>query len=217
MRHDTEADFSRYLIGKLRQGNFDVTRLESHGTGAGIPDMFVQGNGFDFFAELKNSKRFSGKVAWRPGQQAWFANYRRCHAYEVHGVTLISSERGLYVVPMDKFYEDNKPDVRWFFADGWVKMMDARCIRTLFWCVTRNWRFILDDGLTYAEALRRFWHIFCDKMGFPGNGTDFDPDRVWNSGACYGERLDYTFDADVFRSVLSYVIIDCMRECRALA
>ena len=76
----TEAEFSKALTARLRKEHIRVTRIESHGTGNGIPDMFVDGRGVDTFLELKNDPTISIhnkviKVAWRPGQKAWMFEY----------------------------------------------------------------------------------------------------------------------------------------------
>lgn len=88
----TEAEFSRAIITKLKSENIDVTRLESHGTGVGIPDMFIQGNGHDCFLELKNSK-----IVFRPGQLAWHETYYLKHARRKSVITLVSNQFGLRV------------------------------------------------------------------------------------------------------------------------
>lgn len=77
---DNEVKFSRYFTQKLRDAGFFVQRLESHSTGNGIPDTFIAGYGASTFLEFKNNKSMTVDsvkilVAWRPGQQAWAANY----------------------------------------------------------------------------------------------------------------------------------------------
>ena len=50
--YTSEKNFVSAFCRKLRSYKFDVVRLESHCTGNGIPDAFVQGFGFDLFIEL---------------------------------------------------------------------------------------------------------------------------------------------------------------------
>ena len=45
--YKTEAEFSKALTARLRKEHIRVTRIESHGTGNGIPDMFVDGRGVE--------------------------------------------------------------------------------------------------------------------------------------------------------------------------
>ena len=104
--YESEAKFSRSLIAQMKSIGFDVTRIESHSTGNGIPDMFVEGNGIDFWLELKNSKTDSNKVAWRPGQQAWMRNYFLLHQTKCC-LTLKAMPSGVMVVPMIDTYNDN--------------------------------------------------------------------------------------------------------------
>lgn len=109
---ESEQKFSRYLIGRLKNEGFMCSRIETHGTLNGMPDMFVQGHGMDTFIELKNVKniyvndeRF--KVPWRPGQVAWATVYRNTHSYNVNGFditrcswTFIGCSDGVIALPM---------------------------------------------------------------------------------------------------------------------
>ena len=74
--YKTEHEFSRSFSDRLAKARLMVTRIESHNTGNGIPDMFVCGHGLDTWLELKNDPKLSIKdkqikVAWRPGQIVW--------------------------------------------------------------------------------------------------------------------------------------------------
>lgn len=105
----TERNFIDAFKKKIGS-RMQVIRIESHSTGNGIPDTFVQGLSEDFWIEFKNSKFSKGStvsVPWRPGQQAWAAEYKRAHLTKCT-LTLMSGEDGIYFIPMYKTYKDNK-------------------------------------------------------------------------------------------------------------
>lgn len=90
--YESETKFVSYIKSRLNNAGFDVQRLESHSTGNGIPDMFVQGFGTDCFIELKNVKQSYAwvekhkfiQIAWRPGQIAWAWRYELTHCGKKH-------------------------------------------------------------------------------------------------------------------------------------
>ena len=59
--YNTEHAFSVAFCSKLKKAGLFVTRIESHGTGNGIPDIFVCGRGLDTWLELKNDPKLSIK------------------------------------------------------------------------------------------------------------------------------------------------------------
>lgn len=99
----TEKDFARSLSAKLKKHGYNVTRLESHSTGNGIPDMFVQGHGKDIFLELKNCPKVSVlnqyiKIPYRPGQVAWMYDYYLCHLKKKWCKTVIALCDGYLII-----------------------------------------------------------------------------------------------------------------------
>lgn len=135
---ESEQKFSRYLIGRLKNEGFMCSRIETHGTLNGMPDMFVQGHGIDTFIELKNMKKVSVndkrfKVSWRPGQVAWAAVYRNTHKYNVNGFdiircswTFIGCSDGIIALPMWSNFmlnEVNVSDTR-YTIDKCTKIKD---------------------------------------------------------------------------------------------
>ena len=141
--YDTEAAFSRSLSSKLAHAGLYVQRLESHGTGNGIPDMFIMGHGFDCFLELKNSnKKGSGDricVPWRPGQQAWMHSYYFAHECKKCCVTLMSINSGVVVIPMTKVYENNVVEKAFIVTwDQWSKLQLDQFIRDVSECMVPN-------------------------------------------------------------------------------
>ena len=115
---DSESKFSTYLHRRLNAEGMYVHRLESHGTGNGLPDMFVMGHGDDFFLELKNDKKMTVakakaegiKVDWRPGQQAWALTYRQRHATLEGGklsATIVGVQDGILLIPMKQIFNND--------------------------------------------------------------------------------------------------------------
>lgn len=106
----SEYDFGRSFAGKLKKEGFDVTRIESHTTN-GIPDMFVQGFGTDYWVELKTMtgsiKQGKWKIKWRPGQQAWAKRYLLAHGEFKCTSTLVKLDDGFLFIPMGHYYEGN--------------------------------------------------------------------------------------------------------------
>ena len=106
----SEYDFGRSFAGKLKKEGFDVTRIESHTTN-GIPDMFIQGFGTDYWVELKamsgSIKQGKWKIEWRPGQQAWAKRYLLAHGKLKCSVTLVKLDDGFLFIPMDCYHENN--------------------------------------------------------------------------------------------------------------
>ena len=171
--YKSEAEFSKSLSGRLKQFNFDVTRLESHGTSVGIPDMFVQGHGFDFFLELKNKK-----LEYRPGQKAWHYNYFLRHGREKCVLTVISKSNGIRIVPGIKNWTGNKPDWFWFIDS---KDLSKIPLVSLFHCLTT----VHTDFETYKQAIE--WLAI---MFYPDD-LDYDPDAIWPEDIDINEDFDW--------------------------
>ena len=149
--YKTEAEFSKSLSAKLKKAGFDVTRIESHGTGNGIPDMFVQGHGFDFWLELKN-----GKGTWRPGQVAWHYTYYLLHGKRKCSLTLRSVAQGIEVYPMVST-QPKKFIVSW---EDWSKIN----LEVFFKMITNVW-----TGTTRDCAI-----ALADRFN-----VDYDPEAYW--------------------------------------
>ena len=108
-----EMLFGNWLIRKFtKKYNAMVTRLESHHTANGIPDLFVCGYSSDAFIELKADNKITVsdvkvKVDWRPGQQGWAIDYAINHHYKKNVVTLIGAADGIILVPQDRVYKND--------------------------------------------------------------------------------------------------------------
>lgn len=162
-----EQAFSKALCARLKKEGFMVQRMETHGTGVGVPDIYAIGHGFDVWLELKVHETNSifmdkVKVPWRPGQQAWHLAYRSHMLHKRCGLTLMSCKDGVIVVPMDQVYDKNtviKPQgmdyKRWKNVDlarllnimskPYPKDPQIKTIQqTLVYWVDRNWPIGLD-------------------------------------------------------------------------
>lgn len=112
----SERDFVQYIKNKLK--GISMTRIESGGTGNGIPDMYVVARGYSFWIEFKNMRNDSIKdnewnITWRPGQQAWLLQNTPMYLtkttthYNIN-YTVVGMKDGIVIIPMTKFYTDNR-------------------------------------------------------------------------------------------------------------
>ena len=95
MAWTNEEELGKFLMRKLNSCGMKPIRIETAATLNGMPDMYVMGKGFDYFIELKNmphtsinSKQF--KIQWRPGQQAFALEYKRCRAHVIEPTCLVA-------------------------------------------------------------------------------------------------------------------------------
>lgn len=183
--YSTEHAFSVAFCSKLKKAGLFVTRIESHGTGNGIPDLFVTGTGWDCWIELKNmpDKSIYSKVLtvpWRPGQVAWMFQYfntmcsRNC-------LTIVACCDGVIIIPMIHPFKDRKVynpiGITW---KDWNKI-DIRCV------LNAMSTFICGCS-TFLGLLNKL----CDKF-YPS--IEYDPECLWNP-----DQLDKQVDYKVFNS-----------------
>ena len=185
--YKTEHEFSKSLSDRLTKAGLMVTRIESHNTGNGIPDMFVCGRGLDTWLELKNNPKLSIKdkvikVAWRPGQVAWMYTYFQKHRTK-SCLTLVAVSDGIFIVPMTATFKDHivynpqgisYEDLKWISI---CQVLDAMST----YVVTFN-------CATYLYMLNSFVDEF-----YPG--TDYDPECLFNPG-----MLNEQANIEVFNS-----------------
>ena len=170
--YNNEAAFSKAITTKLTKAGLSVIRIESHSTGNGIPDIFVQGYGKDLWIELKNSKVSCNKdcvtVSWRPGQQAWAYEYYKFHAKKKQTLTLMSDVDGLFIIPMRAIYLNNRVTKPWF--SSYEELKRYNLIRLLIFS-THN----LDYSTcrTYREAIIHWVDNY-----YPDD-CDYDPEVIW--------------------------------------
>ena len=183
-----EHDFSKSLSDRLTKEHIMVTRIESHNTGNGIPDMFVCGRGLDTWLELKNDPKLSIKdkvikVEWRPGQIPWAYTYFQKHTTKC-SLTLVATSDGIFIIPMTKPFKQHTvydPEGISYEDLRWVKLhrvLEAMCT---FWI----WQSTNPDT-TYLDYINTFVEEF-----YPG--IDYDPECLFNP-----DLLDKHVDLEVF-------------------
>lgn len=175
--YSNEASFSRAFTAKLIKAGYSVTRIESHSTGNGIPDMFVQGYGKDFWIELKNSTKNHAKdcvtVNWRPGQQGWSLEYYIFHARKKQTVTLMSDLYGLFIIPIRTNFPRNKVTKPWFISYEELRLYHKSTadLTRLLTFATHNLDY--SSFRTYRDAV-----IFWVEQYYPED-YDYDPEVIW--------------------------------------
>ena len=181
--YNTEHDFSKALCSKLKKAGMFVTRIESHGTGNGIPDLFVAGVGWDCWIELKNmpDKSIYSKVLtvpWRPGQIPWALQY--FNTVCTHNcLTIVACCDGVVIIPMICAFEKHKVynpvGITW---KDWNKINVPRVLNAMSTFIRG-----FDN---YLGLINKLCAVF-----YPG--VDYDPECLWEP--CL---LDYPADYRVF-------------------
>ena len=185
--YKTEHDFSKSLSDRLAKAGLMVTRIESHNTGNGIPDIFVCGRGLDTWLELKNDPKLSIKdkvikVAWRPGQVAWMYTYFQKHRTK-SCLTLVAASDGIFIIPMTAAFKDHtvyNPQSISYEDLKWINIWRVLEAMSTYW--------IKDSDENYLDMLNSFVDEF-----YPG--VDYDPECLFNP-----DMLDKTANAEVFNN-----------------
>lgn len=153
----TEKDFINAFKKKIGS-RMQVIKIESHSTGNGIPDTFVQGLCQDFWIEFKNSKFTKGTdvhVPWRPGQQAWATEYKRTHINKCT-LTLMSGKERIYFIPMYKVYKDDIVENALYMSiDEWNYLKSYQLFKILY-MLTNEPRLTFTPTSTYRELIVDF-------------------------------------------------------------
>lgn len=187
--YKTEHDFSKSFLDRLAKARLMVTRIESHNTGNGIPDIFVCGHGLDTWLELKNDPKLSIKdkqikVAWRPGQIVWMYTYFQKHITKCC-LTIVAASDGIFIVPMTSAFKDHivlNPQSISYDDLSWISIRRVLEAMSTYW-LKRN-----GDDRTYLDMLNSFVDEF-----YPG--VDYDPECLFNP-----DMLDKTANIEVFNS-----------------
>lgn len=186
--YKTEHEFSKSLSDRLAKAGLMVTRIESHITGNGIPDMFVCGRrGLDTWLELKNDPKLSIKdkvikVAWRPGQIPWAFTYFQRHITKC-SLTLVAASDGIFIIPMTDTFKEHKvidPQSISYEDLGWIDIPRVLTAMSTYW--------VRDSDKTYLDMLNSFVDEF-----YPG--VDYDPECLFNPW-----RLDKIANTGVFNN-----------------
>lgn len=202
--YNNEAAFSKALTAKLTKAGYSVTRIESHATGNGIPDMFVQGYGNDFWIELKSSTKSHNKdcvtVNWRPGQQGWSMEYYSFHARKKQTLTLMSDANGLFIVPMTAYFPRNKVIKPWFISYNDLSLYCNAAVDLIRLLTFATHNLNYSSCKTYRDAV-----IFWVDYYYP-DGYDYDPEVIWPyenisiDCSCDSELMFYT-QFDLWRNL----------------
>lgn len=200
----TEAEFSKALTARLKREHIRVTRIESHGTGNGIPDMFVDGRGVDTFLELKNDPTLSIhnkviKVAWRPGQKAWMFEYFCKHTLK-NCLTLIACCDGIIIIPMISTFTDDR-----VYNPVGISYEDLKQYRLSRILDAMQTYFVIHDHCVppAAHTYLDYVNAFVDEF-YPD--VDYDPECLLNP-----DLLDKTIDIKVF----NYIKLDMILTLEA--
>ena len=183
--YKTEHEFSKSLSDRLAKAGLMITRIESHNTGNGIPDMFVCGRGLDTWLELKNDPKLSVKdkvikVAWRPGQVAWMYTYFQKHRTK-SCLTLVAASDGIFIIPMTAIYKDHviyNPQSISYEDFKWINIWRVLEAMNTYW--------IKGSDENYLDMINSFVDEF-----YPG--VDYDQECLFNP-----DMLDKTANAEVF-------------------
>ena len=183
--YKTEHEFSKSLSDRLTKAGLMLTRIESHNTGNGIPDMFVCGRGLDTWLELKNDPKLSIKdkvikVAWRPGQVAWMYTYFQKHRTK-SCLTLVAASDGIFIIPMTATFKDHtvyNPQSISYEDFRWINIWRVLEATSVYW--------IKESDENYLSMINSFADEF-----YPG--IDYDPECLFNP-----DLLDKTADIEVF-------------------
>ena len=183
--YKTEHEFSKSLSDRLTKAGLMVTRIESHNTGNGIPDMFVCGRGLDTWLELKNDPKLSIKdkvikVAWRPGQVAWMYTYFQKHRTK-SCLTLVAASDGIFIIPVTATFKDHtvyNPQGICYEDFRWINIWRVLEAMSVYWIKASD-----ENYLSMTNS-------FVDEF-YPG--IDYDPECLFNP-----DLLDKTADIEVF-------------------
>ena len=185
--YKTEHDFSKSFSDRLVKAKLMVTRIESHNTGNGIPDMFVCGRGLDTWLELKNDPKLSIKdkaikVAWRPGQVAWMYTYFQKHMFK-NCLTIVAASDGIFIIPMTKLFNNHivqDPKGISYEDIKWINLSRVLTAMSTYW--------MKGSDENYLDMLNSFVDEF-----YPG--VDYDPECLFNP-----DMLDKTANIEVFNN-----------------
>ena len=183
--YKTEHEFSKSFSDRLAKAGLMVTRIESHNTGNGIPDMFVCGRGLDTWLELKNDTKLSVKdkvikVAWRPGQVAWMYTYFQKHRTK-SCLTLVAASDGIFIIPMTATFKD-----RTVYNPQSISYEDFKWINIWRVLEAMSTYVVTYDCTTYIDMINSFVDMF-----YPG--VEYDPECLFNP-----DLLDRLANIEVF-------------------
>lgn len=174
----TEKDFGKFVMNKLKKDGLVPIRIESASTISGMPDLYVEGAGDDYFIELKNMNKkhvtdSEWKVPWRPGQQGWSQKYCINHTKKVHEQyirrkytwTFVGLYDGVLLIRMAEYNEDSK-----VHTDGvhvfkfTTEEFRATNLRLFLKMYTYTVMPVLYDGMSWYTYLSQMVRFFIEEV-----------------------------------------------------
>lgn len=107
----TENAFSKALVTSLKNKGAFVQRIESGGTGRGIPDLYCIIKGKAVWIELKRVHHKASEyeaIPWRPGQQGWLNDVVNRGQ---RAMTFCCFDDGIACIPHNRIYMQNVVDI----------------------------------------------------------------------------------------------------------
>jgi len=128
MTYKSESWFRNVLCRLLSGAGYMHQIIESAGTGLGIPDLFIAGNGFSAWVELKNMGDLSEqeliKIPFQPLQYRWLRDYHKAGAI---CYLMVAHKSGTAIFEGIDIHETYLPEE--FFAHSKELTMDRlRCL-----------------------------------------------------------------------------------------
>jgi hypothetical protein len=122
-----ERAFSKALCTKLTEHGIFYQRIESGGTSAGIPDLYVRSLNVNRWLELKCIPTASINdesiiVPWRPGQKAWALKYLKASWEYV--LTLCAVKDGFILIRMDTIILNKRGNI----IEGFIACPDLNAL-----------------------------------------------------------------------------------------
>lgn len=143
MKYKNENTFKAAVIKMFRDYGWFCSKIESHTTGLGLPDVFMHRENHDVWVEFKvehKNKEDVKQVAWRPGQLAWHYSYFSHGYYKGSSKcswTFVGCDNGIICIPMVKQICLNKNMID-DKVKGFIYYLDRLDIHRLIDLVTKE-------------------------------------------------------------------------------
>lgn len=191
--YNTEHAFSVAFCSKLKKAGVFVTRIESHGTGNGIPDMFVCGKDWECWIELKNmpDKSIYNQVItvpWRPGQVAWMFQYFNTVCM-YNCLTIVACCDGVIIIPMIHPFKERKvynpTGIAW---KDWSKINVQRVLKAMSTYIR--------GADNYLDLINKLCNRFY-------TGVEYDPECLWNPDLLFSQADYKVFNSQKLDSIMT--------------
>lgn len=170
----TEKDFGKFMMNKLKKDGLVPIRIESASTISGMPDLYVEGAGDDYFIEFKNCRQADvtsdyWKIPWRPGQQGWAQKYNINHTRNIHNVytrrkytwTFVGLSNGVLLIRMCDYNENNRiycEDANVFkFTNEQFKTVNIRLFLKMYTYTIVPYLYDNETWFSYITRMMRYY------------------------------------------------------------